>query len=110
AKKRRLGPHVPAHLAQREPVGARIERDPAHVLDEREILVVDGYRHRLLVGKGARLFLLRVGGGAEHGEGGRYGGRAWSYRSHADFSVLEVCVARLYKNPAAPGLPIVTRC
>src|SRR5205085_9976402 len=72
-QRRGFRPHAPAHLAQREPVLARVQRNAPRVLDEREALVIDRYGDRLLVGQRARLFHHR--GASLRGDRERRGDR-----------------------------------
>jgi hypothetical protein len=57
SEQRRLGAHTRAHLAQRKAVAAGLERHAPLVLHQRQALVVDRDRDRVLVGQGARLLL-----------------------------------------------------
>src|SRR4029079_16360614 len=73
AQRRGLRPHASADLAQRQAVETGIEAYAPRVLDEGEVLVVDGDGDGLLVREGAgRLLLRRVGAGDR--ERRRYGG------------------------------------
>jgi hypothetical protein len=80
-----------AHFAQRQAIVAPVERDPAHVLHQREVLVVDGDRDRLLVGEGAGLFVHGGVGGGEAEQRGRDGGlEAGAFHGRSPFCWVDL--------------------